>query len=292
MGRQVAIPATPLRIASLHDISITIPLIELGVFPIGSHGRQLKNGAPFIRASKGLTGYDFGNSDIEFIGSTPIDIDKLAVLQPDLIISTFWQKANVEDLQAIAPTIVLDCHHRDEIEIFDILARITQTQARLNVLKSLYDEQINRIKQILDTQDTSVNVIQPFENKLLVWHTYSTLGRVLRDAGFQFPQAVENIPQGKCVEFGAAQLPELEADYVFVTYRTDKNHTPQNSINGLNAVKNNFATHFAPAQNGRMLFLPREEATSNSFAALAICAFTVLTHISGNYIQTSNNTPA
>jgi len=42
-GRTVEIPTQPLRIVSLQDLAITVPLLELGVTPIGSHaGQRLK----------------------------------------------------------------------------------------------------------------------------------------------------------------------------------------------------------------------------------------------------------
>ena len=50
-GRVVDIPVAPLRIVSLQDLAITVPLLELGVTPVGSHGRTTAEGVPFIRAS-------------------------------------------------------------------------------------------------------------------------------------------------------------------------------------------------------------------------------------------------
>ena len=39
LGRVVTVPLHPQRIVSMHDLDITIPLIELGVPPVASHGR-------------------------------------------------------------------------------------------------------------------------------------------------------------------------------------------------------------------------------------------------------------
>ena len=56
LGRVVDIPGQPLRIVSLQDLAITVPLLELGVTPVGSHGRTTAEGVPFIRSSDVLTG--------------------------------------------------------------------------------------------------------------------------------------------------------------------------------------------------------------------------------------------
>ena len=45
LGRVVTVPRHPQRIVSLHDLDITIPLIELGVPPVASHGRTRPDGS-------------------------------------------------------------------------------------------------------------------------------------------------------------------------------------------------------------------------------------------------------
>src|SRR5690606_2836491 len=76
-GRVVDIPADPQRIVSLHDVSLTLPLLELGVIPVGSHGRTTAEGEPFIRSSAVLTGIDFTNSTIKFVGNLPADVEAI-----------------------------------------------------------------------------------------------------------------------------------------------------------------------------------------------------------------------
>lgn len=280
-GRNVTLPDNPIRIASLHDSLLTIPLLELGVFPVASNGRVNGSSSPFIRGSKALTGYDFDNSNITFVGTSPVDVEKLLSVKPDLIITTPWQKASLEQLEAIAPTVVLDYNKRSRIEMFEALALLTNSQEKLIILKDRYQEQINRIKRIIKTQDISVNVIQATKGKVLVWNTYFNLGKVLRDSGFKFPQAVEDIAVGERVSFGAEKLQSLDADYLFVTYRTDKKHTPIDAIAEFEAVVPNFCNFLTACKEGRMLVMPREEASSSSFTALGIIAYNVLTHISG-----------
>ena len=50
-GRVVEIPLHPQRIVSLQDLFFTIPLIELGAPPVGSHGRVEEDGTPYLRSS-------------------------------------------------------------------------------------------------------------------------------------------------------------------------------------------------------------------------------------------------
>lgn len=279
-GRSVEIPAKPLRIVSLHDLSITIPLIELGVFPVGSHGRTTEGGAPFIRSSAVLTGVDFDNSDIAFVGNNPADIEAISALQPDLILTTDWQGTPVDQLEKIAPTVVI----RDGASIFEtynLLAEITGTQDRMTFLKARYDGQIAQIKRLIETSDITTSIIQGNEGTFYVEHTYGTLGQVLRDAGFKFPAIVDAIPEGGDLNVPAEQLPELDADFVFATYRTDALQTPATSDEQLNAVVPDFCQYLTACQHNQLITIPREEASSNSFYALGAISYMVIATISG-----------
>jgi iron complex transport system substrate-binding protein len=281
IGRTVEIPTRPLRIVSLHDLSLTIPLIELGVFPVGSHGRTTPEGTPFIRSSKVLTGVDFDNSDIKFVGNLPADVEAVAALEPDLILTTAWQTADVGQLQAIAPTVVLDDNFRSGFEIFDLLAELTGTEDRLAVLKTRYEGQVAQIKRLIDTGSISASVIQANDGKLYIEHTYGTLGKVLRDAGFTFPAKIEAIPAGESAEFSAETLPEFDADFVFATYRTDTMQTPADALGALETAMPNFCQFLHACRENQLIVIPREEASAASYYALGAISYMLISNISG-----------
>jgi len=280
MGRSVAIPAHPQRIVSLHDLTVTVPLVELGVFPVGSHGRTTAEGTPFIRSSKVLTGVDFDNSAIQFVGNNPADIEAIVALQPDLIITTDWQGTPVDQLEQIAPTVVIT-ESASMFDAYALLADITGTQDRMTFLKARYDGQIAQIKRLIDTQNITASVIQGGEGTFYVSHTYGTLGQVLRDAGFKFPAIVDAITPRGDIDVPAEQLPELDADFVFATYRTDTLETPADSNAQLNAVVPDFCQYLTACQHNQFITIPREEASSNSFYALGAISYMIISNISG-----------
>ena len=284
-GRTVEIPVHPEAIASLQDLSITVPLLELGVYPVASHGRTTEEGEGFIRSSKVLTGIDFDNSDIQFVGNLPVDVEAVAAAEPDLIITTPWQTAPVEQLEAIAPTIVLDDTVRGDFGMYEALAEITGTTDTLAVLEGRYESQIEQIRRLIDTQSISVNVIQGVEGEVLSWHTYGGLGRVLRDAGFTFPDRVEAIEEGQFARMSAEALPELDADFLFVTYRTATLETPQDALGHLEQVMPNFCEFLHACRENQMIVMPREEASASSYYALGVMAYTVISHISGRRFE-------
>jgi iron complex transport system substrate-binding protein len=160
LGRKVTVPQHPQRIVSLHDLDITIPLIELGVPPVASHGRTRPDGSHFLRSSGMLTGVDFDNSTIRFIGTADIDIEAIAAVKPDLIITEPTRNTPVEQLEKIAPTVSIDHLDGGAPEIYRKLAQLTGTQARLAILERRYEEQIKALKATLDTRKIKVSVIQ------------------------------------------------------------------------------------------------------------------------------------
>ena len=168
LGRKVTVPAHPKRIVSLHDLDITIPLIELGVPPVASHGRTRPDGSHFIRSGALLTGVDFDNSSIAFIGTADIDIEAIVAAKPDLIITEPTRNTPIEQLEKIAPTVSIDHLKGGAPEIYRKLAELTGTQSQLAILERRYQAQINALKATLDSQKITVSVIQANQGKINV----------------------------------------------------------------------------------------------------------------------------
>ncbi|ENG2529123.1 iron-siderophore ABC transporter substrate-binding protein [Klebsiella aerogenes] len=284
LGRTVSVPLHPQRIVSMHDLDITIPLIELGVPPVASHGRTRPDGSHYLRSSAQLTGVDFDNSDIRFIGTADIDLEAVAAAKPDLIITEPSRHVSVEQLAKIAPTVSIDHLQGSAPLIYRKLAQLTGSQARLAVLERRYQEQIKQLKATVAPQQYRVSVIQANNGKVTVHHSYHALGRVLRDAGFRFPPLIDKIPDGQRIDVSAEQLPELDADFVFATWRSDTGGKPQDELKAMEAVMPGWCDFMRACRTGRYILLPREEVISNSYAALTLMVAQVQSHIAGRPI--------
>ncbi|HDU5652209.1 TPA: iron-siderophore ABC transporter substrate-binding protein [Klebsiella aerogenes] len=284
LGRTVSVPLHPQRIVSMHDLDITIPLIELGVPPVASHGRTRPDGSHYLRSSAQLTGVDFDNSEIRFIGTADIDLEAVAAAKPDLIITEPSRHVSVEQLAKIAPTVSIDHLQGSAPRIYRKLAQLTGSQARLAVLERRYQEQIKQLKATVDPQQYRVSVIQANNGKATVHYSYHALGRVLRDAGFRFPPLIDKIPDGQRIDVSAEQLPELDADFVFATWRSDTGGKPQDELKAMEAVMPGWCDFMRACRTGRYILLPREEVISNSYAALTLMVAQVQSHIAGRPI--------
>ncbi|HEM8556390.1 TPA: iron-siderophore ABC transporter substrate-binding protein [Citrobacter koseri] len=284
LGRVVNVPLHPQRIVSLHDLDITIPLIELGVPPVASHGRTRPDGSHFLRSGALLTGVDFDHSTIKFIGTADIDIEAIVAAKPDLIITEPSRHTPIEQLEKIAPTVSIDHLNGGAPEIYRKLAQLTGTQVRLAILERRYREEIDRLKHTVDTQHITVSVIQANQGKINALHTYHSLGRVLRDAGFSFPKLIDSIPPGGRIDVSAERLPEMDADFVFATWRGDTGGKPQDEIAAMDAVLPGWCEFLTACQRGHYVLISREEAISNSFASLSLMVAQVQSHIAGRHL--------
>ena len=147
-------------------------------------------------------------------------------------------------------------------------------------LKARYHGQVAQIRRLIDTGSITVNVIQGVDGKLAVWHTYGALGKVLRDAGFRFPARVDAIAEGAYEEFGAEILPELDADFIFATYRADTLETPANAVAISKLCCPIIAASRMPGARTSSS-LPREEASASSFYDLGVLSYMIISQISG-----------
>lgn len=275
-GRTVEIPANPQRIASLQDLFFSVPLIELGVTPAGSHGRSNGDGtAPFMRSSKMMTGVDFDTADITFLGTgTEIDPEAVAAIEPDLIVLSTNQ--DPELFAYIAPTILLDFNVSDKFALYDRLAEITGTEDNLALLKTRYAQQLAQLKAVADTENISVNVIAAVEDQVRSYRHFAALGRVLDEAGFAMPEAVKDVEYGLYSDHSPELLPEMDADLVLVTYRAEQGETAQDAFDQLEAIVPGFCEFLTACQNGRVIAIPRDETFVASYGALGMLAYTMI----------------
>jgi iron complex transport system substrate-binding protein len=284
VGVTATVPAAPQRIVALHDIYLTVPLLELGVLPVGSGGRVNDDGSTFIRSSEILTGVDFDTSDIVFVGSPP-DPEVIAGLAPDLILSTTLLADEVPDLSAIAPVLTFDVEARGLDGIYAALADLTGTGDRLAQLQAAYAAQIAQLREIVDTGTITVSTVHADPDEIWASNPYGMLGRVLDDAGFAKPALIAEIPPNGSASFSAEALADLDADVIVTTYRQSAGETPAAVRGYFEGYLPGFCDFLHACRSGQMFFLSREQVLTNSFAARGQVAYALLALIGSKEIM-------
>jgi iron complex transport system substrate-binding protein len=269
-----------LRIVTTESQSLAVPLIELGIMPVGTHGMMLDGVNPVMRSSATITGVDFDNSDVAFIGFRQFDLETIAALEPDLILHSNevggYTGVAVEDLAAIAPVFVLNSFNRPAGELHRVIATVVGADAELTMLEARYQAQLQQLINVTDPAETTVSIFLPEEGQIYAEHTWGTLGYVLRDAGFQFAPILDQIGTGQTALFSAEELQSFDADYVFLTYRNDAGQTPTDIVAEMEAMFPGWCDALTACTEGRLAVLPRDETAAPSFGSAMVSIFAVL----------------
>ncbi|NDV01229.1 hypothetical protein GZA08_09650 [Pseudoroseicyclus sp. CLL3-39] len=144
-------------------------------------------------------------------------------------------------------------------------------------MKARYESQIAQLQRVAGPAPRMVSAFHAQNGDLSVWNPYSSFGKVLRDAGFTFPELIESIPEGTSEQLSAERLPELDADVVFVSYRSDRGETPANAHDELEAALPGYCAQLTACQEGRMVLIPREEGWATSYVGLTMLAYAMTT---------------
>ncbi len=260
------IPDEPQRIVSTVGEAVTVPLIELGVIPVGSEGEITSDGRPTLRGGLNNVGAGFDDLGIAHIGSfEPLDLETIAALAPDLIIQGAWGgmpvQQDYDQLSQIAPTIVLEIERRTGFQMHDALADVTNTGDILAANNRRYQYQVDVLRDIVP-DGTSVSIIIPGEGEIYAYHAWPGLGQIFRDAGFAHPVIIDNIPEGQSDTFSVEALEQFDADWLFISYANHRGETPADAMARMNALLPPWCETLSACRNDRVVFVPIVEAAS------------------------------
>ena len=287
LDRIVEIPADPQRIVSLGAKNVTVPMIELGVMPVGSQGTLPAGGTPTIRASAVSTGVDFNNSDITFVGDYPVDLELVAALGPDLIIWPDWQSdVTLDQLELIAPTVAYatDSTLHDAQAFY---ATLLEAEDELGASRDRFNAQLAQLSALVP-EGTTVSIVHGNDEGIWTTYPYGNLTLILEGAGFTTVDIQATIPAGEYPTFSAERLQEFDADWIFTTYRTDRGQTPDDAIAAMEGAFPGFCDVLSACREGRFVALPREEVSTPSYDAVGGAIFALTTIMSNPYVQPQN----
>lgn len=277
------IPEQPQRIVALNDQIVALPLYELGAPVVGSAGRVQADGTVYLRGGMDTLGIDFANTDITYVGGfDALDIEAIASLQPDLIIGgSYTDAAQIEQLQLIAPTIVID---NGALGLVGTLQALADASGRSGDFEARYQRYLGNIERtksyIGDPSKLSATLTFMFPNGEDLWVYRAGLGAIsqlLSDLGVSQPPAVAALPDTQA-SWSPELIQQLDADFIFGFYRQQPDATPQ-------AVRDAYE-HFAPGwcealsacRNGQFILLPGPTFGS-TMTGLELALDLVETHI-------------
>lgn len=216
------VPEDPKRIVSLSVGEITDTLIALDKKPVGSvtydpvadaYGGSGNNGA-YPPALAGRT------EGIESVGVYEPNLEKVAALEPDLIIGETWNtEATYDELSEIAPTIAISPERDFKVWLGEI-GNATGAEEEAKEVLDRYQERTEAVGA--EVEGIGISVVRPRTGELLLYGPPSNAGVVLTDLGLDVqpvPDAGEDWSGDGSRAIGSLSLeyvPELTGEHIFV----------------------------------------------------------------------------
>ncbi len=208
------VPVNPQQIVEIQDQNTLLPLLELGVKPIGSAGLPLENGEFRFRRVD-----DFVTTGIAFIGNYwgEANAETMARLKPDLIVGDAFG-ANYYDLHSqIAPTVLIDVHDRPLNEALLDFAALVGRSDQATRLRDAYAARVAALLEALGARKASLSVLVITNGKGGEFYRADTgqaLGTVMSDLDLLRPTPQQG--DGSFAAFSLETLPDHDADVVLV----------------------------------------------------------------------------
>jgi iron complex transport system substrate-binding protein len=214
---ETQVPVNPQRVVTL-DTSHLANALALGIQPVGStawyrteHQSGLSPVEPYLdNRTEELTILGYGFS------ADQVSLEKLLMLQPDLIMAVSTHKAIYDQLSQIAPTVIYDYASGDGWKNFlrsssEALGKTQEAETLLNQ----YQQRLQDFKQKMgDRLAMQVSVIHPLKEGTRMMYKESFGGSVIEDAGLSRPP--EQDQEGfnsQPVSF--EWIPKMDGDVIF-----------------------------------------------------------------------------
>jgi len=210
----------PQRIVTTQDQNALLPLLELGVKPVGSAGLiDKQSGERRFRRTEG-----FDTSGIEFVGAYgQPNIEAVAALRPDLIVGPGNEKPEVaQKLGEVAPYVGVQIFGRSLTEALLEFGELAGRADRARSLKAAYDARIAQVKAELRKRhpQMTVTILSTFEpGTFALQDCGQAMGTVAHDLELGRPAAQQAVDRLSCTSnptTSIERLKEHDADVVFV----------------------------------------------------------------------------
>lgn len=226
----VEIPVDPQRVVTTEQ---TLDLAILGVAPVGARNLE--------QDTRNYPEFSELLSDSVDLGTSDLDLEAVAALEPDLILTTTGRLDVADQFTTMAPTIFQDNdtpdkkHRWDETLLYygDILGKKQEAEDLLAAYNARLEDFKTQMGDRLDT--LTVSVLRVSDDNMKIYTLGSFAGGVLQDAGLLRPEnqnldafETEELTNGEETEgfdLSTERLREADADVLFVVTQLPDNET-------------------------------------------------------------------
>ncbi|MFJ8822354.1 ABC transporter substrate-binding protein [Streptomyces sp. NPDC102467] len=217
-GRKVTVPSDPKKVVTLSEPT-TDATLALGMKPVGVTAGRGQKGVSTYLADKASTAQVVATV-------AEADMEKLAALQPDLILldETTGAKKTVDKLQKIAPTVVTAKLNEDWKKSFTDTADALNKKADAEKWLTDFDAEVADVKKKLgDNAGTSVSVIRWQDGApSVVGKGDGVVASTLKALGATRPKDQQGASTGHSEPVSLEKLDTIDGDWMFFGTLADR----------------------------------------------------------------------
>ncbi|MER6348128.1 ABC transporter substrate-binding protein [Streptomyces sp. NPDC001595] len=211
-GREVEVPSDPRKVVALSEPTLDAAL-ALGVQPVGTTAGRGQTGVSTYLAGKA--------SEAQVVATVAeADMEKLAALQPDLILldETTAVKGEVSKLQAIAPTVVTAKLNEDWKKAFTATADALNKKADAERVLAGFEADVAAARKKLGDQAGAVVSVVRWQNGApsVVGRGRNHVGSTLTALGLDRPEDQRGTGTGHSEPVSLEKLSTIDGDWLFL----------------------------------------------------------------------------
>jgi iron complex transport system substrate-binding protein len=214
---ETCIPAQPQRIITL-DIFSLGNAITLGIKPIGSGSLRQEGELP-----------EYLKNDVEhlqYVGAErQPNLEKIALIKPDLILGRLGSSQSYPLLSSIAPTVIsewyIGTHWREN---FNFIADVLREEISAKEAWNQYFNRIEKLRYILTEKyhGKKISVIEFHLSRISAFTNNSFPGSILSDLELQRPTAQDTIVEYGYIDVSEEELEKIDGDILFIMIGNDE----------------------------------------------------------------------
>lgn len=218
VGEAVCIPAAPERIAFIERENVIAYLLGQPLIVIDNNVENLLRIYPNAPRDQ-LAGA------VETGWAGELDLERLLLADPDLIVSEDWYTDIKTPMEMMAPVIEFrelpGATWRDlSYAVADLLGKRSEIEAQFAAL----DERIADLGSRLPAEPPTVSMVLFRNNELSVWTSENYALGMLLDAGFEMGPGIRSPEEGKGLYTLSPELiAQIDADWIVVAYPGGEN---------------------------------------------------------------------
>lgn len=214
---ETEVPVNPERGVAL-DSTPAEAAISVGATIVGANKRSIGEGF-YPQMREALEG-------AESIGAAEQpNLETIAALEPDLILSGFSDEDLHERLSQISPTVADGSAGEDWKEDMRLVARALGREKRMEREISAYEERVAEFKGAMGERldELTVSLTMFYDESFRIYMPGSYMGQVVREAGLKRPEAqlevTEEVEDGEfALDPSNEELPLADADVIFALH--------------------------------------------------------------------------